>query len=1214
VAQRGASASLIVETIDDNQLVTLSGNTHPAANARNDRGSVITGLSMTDLILVLKRSPEQQAAFDAFVESQYDATSPNYHHWLEPKEVGEQFGPSLTDIAAISGWLTGHGLSVDDVSNDRMTIRFSGTAGQVERTFHTQIHNLSVKGEAHIANMSDPQIPMALDQVVVGVKALHNFYPRPLHHLGGKATLNPETGAWQNAAKLAAANKPAANAAGIKPDTGFTCGSGCQVEDVTPYDFAAIYNVAPLWSASTPIDGTGQTIAIAATSRINPADVTTFRSTFGLPAGPALQTILATTTDPGKCTAQTAAAATFYCTLEDQIENALDVEWSGAVAKNAQIVLVVSGAASQSTDTVYASSNYVVQHNTAKILNVSYGECELGLGTAGNLTYKNLWQTAASQGIAVFVASGDSGSPACDQGMDSSLPYAAEFGLSVSGLASTQYNTAVGGTDLNWGSTASPYWNTSNNSTNHSSAKGYMPEVPWNSTCTNPIVVPILEADATTIGVTGVTDAESACSFVAQYYSYIYTNYNVDLSWLVDSVGAGGGASNCINGDQQNTTSCTQGYPKPSWQSNVTGIPNDSKRDIPDVSFFASNGFLGSAYLICVSDWGACVTSATTTEPNAGEIGGTSAASPAMAGVMALINQKAGSPQGNPNAELYTLGGKQTYASCKSETGTTSNGCYFNDVVTGTIAMACDPAAPNCSLAHSTDLVGILSGYAATTGFDLATGLGTLNVANVVNAWAATTGTGAATVTLTPSASSIKVSQSMTVQVAVSGSSGTPTGTVVLNGGGFNSATQTLASGSYTFAIPANALTAGSVTLTATYSGDATYASKTGTTAITVTALATPTVTVTPSVSTLVKNQSMTVQVAVAGSSGTPTGTVVLNGGGFSSATQTLASGAYTFAIPASSLSVGTDPLTVTYNGDATYGTATGTTTVTVTAPPLLTPTVTVTPASSTIDSGQSLSVGVAVSGTGGTPTGTVVLNGGGFSSATVSLASGSYSFAIPANKLSAGTDALTVSYGGDSVYTTATGSANVTVTQSTFSLSASATAAVNRGSSASSTISVTTTNNYSGTVTLGCALTSGPTNSATDKPACSVPTTAIATGATGTATVTTKAATTAGLVRPAIPGKIKGLLDGGAVLALLVMLGIPSKRRSLRAMLGVLMLTIVLGGLAACGGGSGGGGGGGGGSSDPGTASGTYTFTVTGTGNPTQSSGSTTTFTVTVN
>ncbi|MGB8259201.1 MAG: choice-of-anchor D domain-containing protein, partial [Terracidiphilus sp.] len=728
--------------------------------AKNDRGRVSAELPMTDLILVLSRGAEQQAAFDKFVASQYDPNSPNFHHWLEPEEVGTDFGPSQADIDAVTGWLTSKGFSVDEVSKNRLTVRFSGTAGLVESAFHTEMHNLEVKGEQHIANMSDPQIPAALGPVVVGVKALHNFFPRPLHKMGSQVARDARTGKWKRAASetdapaKAGTGRPVVSPLMTINDPNNCSGSSCYpVEDVVPYDFAAIYNVTPLWTNN--INGAGQTIAIAGTSDIVASDVSTFRSAFGLPAVPSFKTIVANGTDPGQCTKSSG-----NCTLGDLLENTLDVEWSGAVAPGANLVLVVAGATSQTTDTLYASESYIVQNKTASIMNVSYGLCELGNGTAGNVEYYNLWQTAASEGIAAFVATGDSGSPACDQGGDSQYgtPYAAEYGLSVSGLASTPFNTAVGGTDLNWGSTAAPYWNSTNNGTTLASAIGYMPEVPWNDTCASPLGASYLEYVARQVGVSGVTDAETACNFVAAYWQTIYYDYDVDLSGFVDTVGGGGGKSGCVSNNSSSVASCTQpaggtvtgsipvvndGWPKPSWQANVTGIPSDGVRDIPDISFFASNGFLGSAYLVCVSKLGPCTYNATT-ENRYQEVGGTSVSSPAMAGVMALINQKAGSPQGSPNKQLYALAAKQNYASCSAERGNgapvTSSSCFFNDIDTGTNAMPCDAggfgnSSPNCTVLHSGDGIGILSGYSATAGYDPATGLGSLNVANVVNNW-----------------------------------------------------------------------------------------------------------------------------------------------------------------------------------------------------------------------------------------------------------------------------------------------------------------------------------------------------------------------------------------------------------------------------------------------------------------------------------------------
>ena len=338
LAQTSAPKPLIVEKVNESQLVKLGGNTPPAAIAQNDRGRVSGAMPMTDLILVLRRSPEQQAAFDAFVESQYDATSPNYHHWLAPEEVGEKFGPAPADIGTLSSWLSSHGFSVDGVSKDRMTIRFSGSAAQVEETFHTEIHNLLVKGEQHISNMTDPQIPMALEPVVLGPKALHNFTPRPLHRLGAKAMLNRETGTWQRIQSGPEEGIEGIRSARVRVRTWALARIGTSaylIEDLTPSILPPLH-VLPLWTAGSPIDGTGQTIAIAGTSNINLADVASFRNIFGLPATTPTVTYTGTGTAPAPC-----IGSSGYCTLDDQTENALDVEWSGAVAKGANLILAL---------------------------------------------------------------------------------------------------------------------------------------------------------------------------------------------------------------------------------------------------------------------------------------------------------------------------------------------------------------------------------------------------------------------------------------------------------------------------------------------------------------------------------------------------------------------------------------------------------------------------------------------------------------------------------------------------------------------------------------------------------------------------------------------------------------------------------------------------------------------------------------------------------
>jgi len=773
-AQSPVFAPRIVAPVDESRLTVLKGNTRPEARAEFDRGPVAPNLPMGDLFLVLRRGPEQQAAFDAFLASQYDSSSPNFHHWLTPAQIGQQFGPAQADIDTITVWLQNHGFSIDSVSKDRMSIRFGGSASQVTDAFHTEIHHLQVRGEDHIANMTDPSIPEALTPVVVGVKALHNFFPHPLHKLGAEIRRNGSTGKWERISAPAAvpskSQSAAPNAREVRPlfNTGGTTSGAANIEDIGPYDFATIYNVLPLWNASTAIDGTGQKIAIAGTSDIDLTDVATFRAAFGLPIVGSkyptykAPTIIDTNTPPGDCSTGASTC------INDVYENTLDVEWSGAIAKNAQIILVASSAPTTTTDPLYLSEDYIVENVTAPIMNVSYGECELGLAVAGNTQYNTLWSTAQMAGIAVFVSTGDEGSATCDAGLDTNVPYGAQYGLSVSGLASTPYNTAVGGTDFNWSwsNKQSTYWSTANNSTNLSSALGYIPEFPWNDTCTNPLLDALFDSE-----LSQNLTATQLCEDIANGN---ITSSGGSLYGLVDVVGGSGGKSSCINGDGQTVASCTKGYAKPSWQTGVTGIPSDGVRDIPDVSFFAANGFSGSAYVVCVSVAGTCSYTAAT-EPTGEEVGGTSVASPTMAGVMALINQKTGSSQGNPNKLLYELAAKQTYSSCSSESvGLTGSSCVFYDIDTGTNAMPCDAGSPDCT-APSNYSYGLLNGYSSTVGYDLTTGLGSMNVANLVNAFStevapALTLSSALTFAATPEGTTDPTTQSITVKNTGGGS------------------------------------------------------------------------------------------------------------------------------------------------------------------------------------------------------------------------------------------------------------------------------------------------------------------------------------------------------------------------------------------------------------------------------------------------------------
>ncbi len=433
----------ITERLDMHRWVTLRGNIHPQATAAHDRGALAADFPLDHLLLQLQRAPEQEQALNALIDQQHDPASPNFHRWLTPEEFGNRFGASDSDIGTVTAWLRSQGFQVNGVSTSRLLIDFSGTAGQVQSAFHSEIHRLEVNGAAHIANMTDPRIPAALSPVVQGVVSLHDFPHRPLYRAqppkGDRPQYSSGTHEW-----------------------------------LVPADLATIYNLNPLFNGG--IAGQGQTIAVVEDSDLySTADVTTFQSTFGLTRyGGTMVTVhpsgQISCTDPGVTSAATEAT--------------LDVEWALAAAPAANIVLA-SCRASTIGGARIALINLVNGPNPPAIISVSYGLCETAMGAAGNAQFSSTLQQAAAQGISVFVAAGDSNAAACDQ--DTDAPPI--DGVTVNGLASTPYAVSVGGTDFEdyYLGSINNYWSTGNTST-FGSALSYIPEIPWNDTCASSIV------------------------------------------------------------------------------------------------------------------------------------------------------------------------------------------------------------------------------------------------------------------------------------------------------------------------------------------------------------------------------------------------------------------------------------------------------------------------------------------------------------------------------------------------------------------------------------------------------------------------------------------------------------------------------------------------------------------------------------------------------
>jgi len=758
-AQKITPAVRIVNQIDESQLVPLKGAVHPLANAINDRGAAPVSLQLDRMHLVLTRSASQETALRQLITEMHSPGSANYHKWLTPAQFGAQFGPSDQDIATVTTWLTNHGFSVAGVNPGRQTIEFSGNAAQLRSAFHTQIHKYLVNGETHFANATDPQIPAALAPVVGGFVSLNNFRLKNYNHYLGKAAYDPSTGT-------------------ATPQ--WTIGGGTSTTDrfvLAPQDFYVQYDLSPLYTAGT--NGTGQTIAIINDSNINVAVANQFRTLFGLSANP--PQVIIDGNDPGIDGINNPDGPN-----GDSSEAYIDVEWSGAVAPNATIDLVIAANTALENGLVLAAE-HAVYGNIAPVISVSFGNCEAGLGsTNGFLNY--LWEQAAAQGITVLVSSGDAGSATCDN--DNSQYYAVN-GQAVNGFASTPFNVAVGGTDFYYsdyatgGASVANYWNTTaSNSTPAVSIKGVIPEQPWND---------------------------------SQFGDNIRSMYSIS-GGLATSMAGGGGGSSAV-------------YAKPAWQ---TGF-GDAVRDLPDVSLFAANGLNYSYYPVCWAD-GDCQPATSGNTVQISGFGGTSVSSPAFAGIMALVNQKYGR-QGQADTVLYPLSKQYAQAFHDVTVGSNSEPCAFSPISTDCIAaptaLAYTITDPYYGPATEGQIgAGATPEYNAAVGYDEASGLGTVDANVLVTHWNNVTFTSTSTsLTMTPSTTTFTHGTALTFSGTVTGT-GTPTGDVALMTDSTEPINQgqtffTLSGGSYTsttaYPLPngVDILPGGTYNIWAHYGGDA---------------------------------------------------------------------------------------------------------------------------------------------------------------------------------------------------------------------------------------------------------------------------------------------------------------------------------------------------------------------------------------------------------
>jgi hypothetical protein len=707
-------APRVTQPIDESRVVSLVHNTRPEATPANDRGAVPEGFNAEHMLLLLQRSPQQEKELDTLIDQMHDKNSPNFHQWLTPEEFGARFGVAQEDIDKVTGWLESHGFRINQVYPNHILIDFSGTAGQIQEAFHTSIHNIEVKRkssirdvqvktEAHVANMSDPQIPAALAPVIKGIASLNDFKPEAYH----KSVRHDF-----NVGGCASSSEP-------------TFGGTCYF--ITPQDDAAIYNTNPLWTAG--ITGAGQTIAVLEdTDTYNgTSDWSTYMTTFGLSGyGGTYTQVHPSCSDPG--------------TNEDDSEAAIDVEMASTSAPGAAIENLACASGTFTFGGQIALQNLINGSGPYPIISQSYGEPESVAGWGFNAVFNSTFQQAAAEGVSVFVSSGDNGPSGFTEYSDIQIDT-----LGITGWGETQYNVSVGGTDFEevynskkGGPALTTYWNGSNSST-YGSAKGYIPEMPWDNSCANAQIAEII--NGSTDGFIGY-GANGAC------------NKTTSNTFYEDTGASAGGASNCATNtggtaeaqDFATATDC-QGYPKPSWQS-AYGVPADGARDIPDVVAFAANGDWGHGQVVCWSDpsYTSDGSASCSGTPDTWSVfGGTSVATPYWAGIQALVNQHANASNGYPNCpgcwgnpatyyyqiaqgEYGTQGGSYLGSACNSSAvGGPSGSCVFYDITEGDIVENC--------LTQSGDYIARSDCYGAASGdiFSGATSTDNITAITIIN-------------------------------------------------------------------------------------------------------------------------------------------------------------------------------------------------------------------------------------------------------------------------------------------------------------------------------------------------------------------------------------------------------------------------------------------------------------------------------------------------
>lgn len=1056
----------VVSQVNNSQRSTIKGQTPPILAQASDLGQLSSATPMNHLLMVLQATPQQDHALKGLIDQQLDRGHPNFHRWLTPDEFGAQLGVADADIAQVTSWLSAQGFDVEQVAPGKRLIEFSGTVGQVEAAFQTEMHQYNVNGQAHVSNSSDISVPTALRPVIAGIPTLHNFF-KTSSVKSIKQVALPATALPGKLPQFDPASSPFS-----APD--YTNGT---THFVGAGDFASIYNTKPLLAGG--FDGSGISIGIIARTDIHLSDVQVYREFFNLKDND--PTFVIAGEDPG-------------IVPGDDGESYLDVEVSGGAAPGASVKFITSRA-TLTTDGVDLSAMYAVQNNLTDIISESYGQCEANFLATQAEFYNDLWGQAAAQGQSVFVSSGDNGPASCD-GSTSNFE---THGYAVSMLASSPYNVAVGGT-LFADTTGGPWWGTTaTGSPPFASALGYIPEIPWN--------------EAKGSGAVGASGLWSGSGGISAYFQTPAWQRGFGVP-LMDPA-----------------------YPNVTTSDPASPFVAGPHRYMPDVSLAAAAQHDGTLY--CGE--GICQLSSTNSIVNAGIVGGTSVAAPSMAGIQALIDNFNGGRQGLPNYVYYAIADAQHTAGLNCSAESVDPTCAFHDIDTGSTLICGDSG---CTAPKKI-------GWTAAAGYDLASGLGSPNVANLAVQWASVTFRSTDTTLDLSQTSGITHGQSINASgsVAPGSGSGTPTGQVTFiassgaltdpvdpNTGGFlNPVSLATLDGSGNYSISLANLPAGTYFLTARYGGDETFASSISAPVQVTVTQESSSVTISPNAfngTTCAETPSTTftygsyiwTDLLVSGTSGqgVPTGTVAVTDNGNALTTATLnASGlAHTLsgAIPTSScvsgytfqdtppLVAGTHVLGATYSGDASFGSLVAApVTVTINQATL---NGTLATASAFIASGDPVQLTFTAAGLSGAgpgtlnPTGTVTFTDNTtatvLGTATLSPNATFGGFGVlPTNGITAaGAHSIVASWPGDNNYAPVTSAAVTVTVQAGTATSVAVTSNANpttvggrptfTATMTPTTVTSGTVNFYDGVVLLGAG-TVGAAHTATFRPAAAV-------------------------------------------------------------------------------------------------------------------------------